>query len=61
MEEVQGIEKKRFGKNWGRRTWLFDRLIWTVMSYGVEIQGMKRKEKNGEIEGKVSKVSFWSR
>lgn len=37
MEEVWRIEKKRFGKDWGRRMWLFDRLIWAVKSCGVEI------------------------
>lgn len=26
------FEGKRFGKDWRRRIWLFDRLIWTVMS-----------------------------
>lgn len=36
MGQVWGIEK-RFGKDWGRRLWLFDRLVWTVMGYGVEI------------------------
>lgn len=29
--------KKRFGKDWGRRLWLFDKLIWMVLSFGVEI------------------------
>lgn len=36
MGQVWGIEK-RFRKDWGRRLWLFDRLVWTVMGYGVEI------------------------
>lgn len=37
--EVWGIGKRRFGKDWNRRIWLFDRLVWTVMSYDVEIWG----------------------
>lgn len=28
-------------KNWERRLWLFDRLVWTVMSHGVEIWAWK--------------------
>jgi len=31
------IGKKRFGRDWGRRLWLFDRLVWTVMGYWVEV------------------------
>jgi len=30
LGQVWGIGKRRFG----RRGWLFDALIWTVMSYG---------------------------
>lgn len=37
MEEVWGIGKRKFGKDWNRKLWLLDKLIWTVMSYGVEI------------------------
>lgn len=37
--EMWGIGKRRFGKDWNRRIWLFDRLVWTVMSYDVEIWG----------------------
>lgn len=40
--QVWGIGKKRFGGDWGRRIWLFDRLVWTVLSYGVEVWGLKR-------------------
>lgn len=35
-----GNREKRFGGfggDWRRRLWLFDKLIWTLMSYGVEI------------------------
>lgn len=37
MGQVWGIEKRRFSKNWELRLWLFDRLVWSVISYGVEI------------------------
>lgn len=39
MRQVWGIGKRRFRGDWGRRVWLFDRLVWTVMGYGVEIWG----------------------
>lgn len=45
MREMWG-KKKRFGKNWARRMWLFDRLVWVVMSYEkVEIWKWKEKDK----------------
>lgn len=47
MGEVWRIGKRKFDKDWCRRLWLFDRLIWTVLSYGVEIWGWKERE---EIE-----------
>lgn len=34
---IWGIRKRRFGKHWGKRIWLFDRLVWTALSYRVEI------------------------
>lgn len=37
MGGVWGIEKRRFGKDWGKRLWLFNRLLWMVLRYGVEI------------------------
>lgn len=37
MKEVWEIGKRKFGKDWNRKLWLFDKLIWTVMSYGAEI------------------------
>ncbi|XP_025993782.2 uncharacterized protein LOC113004505 [Solenopsis invicta] len=44
MGQVWGIGKRRFGKDWGRRVWLFDRLVWTVMGYGAEVWGWKERE-----------------
>jgi len=39
MREVWGIGKRLWGKDWERRLWLYDTLVWTVMSYGAEIWG----------------------
>lgn len=39
MGQVGGIEKRRFGGDWGKRVWLFDALVWTVITYKVEIWG----------------------
>ncbi|KYN08823.1 hypothetical protein ALC57_19070 [Trachymyrmex cornetzi] len=44
MGQVWGIRKRRFGKDWKRRIWLFDKLIWAMVSYGVEIWGWKERE-----------------
>ncbi|XP_076287327.1 uncharacterized protein LOC143212411 [Lasioglossum baleicum] len=44
MGQVWGIGKRKFGKDWGRRVWLFDKLVWSVVSYGVEIWGWKERE-----------------
>lgn len=45
MREIWGIGKKRFGKDWEKRIWLFDRLVWTVLGYGVEIWGWKERQR----------------
>lgn len=45
MREVWGIGKRRFGKDWARRLWLFDRLVWAVMGYGVEIWDGRRERR----------------
>lgn len=46
MGEVWGIGKRRFGKDWIRRIWLFDE---SVMGYGIEIwKERKRVEKMQE-------------
>ncbi|XP_043468318.1 uncharacterized protein LOC122502364 [Leptopilina heterotoma] len=39
MGQVWGIGKRKFKDDWKRRIWLFDVLVWSVMSYGVEIWG----------------------
>ncbi|KYN12960.1 hypothetical protein ALC57_14859 [Trachymyrmex cornetzi] len=48
--EVWGIGKRRFGKDWSRRIWLFDKLIWMVMSYGVEVWGWKERVEVERLE-----------
>ncbi|XP_071644396.1 uncharacterized protein [Temnothorax longispinosus] len=50
MGQVWGIGKRRFGKDWGRRLWLFDKLVWTVMGYGVEIWGWEEREGMKRLE-----------
>jgi len=36
MGEIWGIGKRRFGEDWSRRIWLFDKLM-DVISYEVEL------------------------
>lgn len=31
--------------DWSRRSWLFDKLVWTVLSYGVEVWGWEKRER----------------
>lgn len=39
IRQVWGIGKRRFTGDWERRIWLCERLVGTVMSYGVKIWG----------------------
>lgn len=48
MRRVWEVGKRRFQKDWKRRMWLFYRLVWSGMSYGIEIWGWRKREK---IEG----------
>lgn len=50
MRQVWEIGKRRYGKDWGRRLWLFDRLVWTVMGYGVEVWGWGERERMERLE-----------
>lgn len=52
MEQVWGIGKKIFGRDWRRRIWLFNRLVWTAARYGVEIWGWKEREKLERLQEK---------
>ncbi|XP_043264091.1 uncharacterized protein LOC122404226 [Colletes gigas] len=44
MRQVWGIGKRKFERDWGRRMWLFDTLVWSVAGYGVEVWGWKERE-----------------
>lgn len=50
LGRVWGIGKRRFGGDLGRRIWLFDRLVWTVMGFGAEIWGWVEREGMNRIE-----------
>ena len=56
MGQVWGIGKRRVGKDWGKRVWLFDRLVWSVISYGVEIWGWKSRDR---VEGLQDRFLRW--
>ena len=51
-----GIGKRRFGKDWGRRVWLFEKLVWATVSYGVEVWGWKCRER---VEGLQERYLKW--
>ena len=55
MREVWGIGKRRFGKDWARRIWMFDRLVWAVLGYGVEIWGWKEREEIERVQDRFLK------
>lgn len=42
MGQVYGIKKRRFGKDLGKRLWIFDKLIWMVLSYEAEFGSERR-------------------
>lgn len=37
-------------KDWKRRIWLYDTLIWTVMGYGDEVWGWKERKEMEDIQ-----------
>ena len=57
MGQVWSIGKRRFGRDWKKRLWLFDRLVWTVMGYGVEIWGWKERQ---EMESLQTRYMNWT-
>src|SRR5436190_12995035 len=50
MGQVWGIGKRRFKGDWGKRVWLFDSLVWTVMGYGVEVWGWRERERVEKVQ-----------
>ncbi|KMQ86137.1 hypothetical protein RF55_14979 [Lasius niger] len=50
LGQIWGIEKRRFGGDWEKRIWLFDALVWSVVSYGVEIWEWKKREKMERLQ-----------
>ena len=45
MGRVWGIGKRRFVKDWEKRVWLFDKLVWAVVEYGVEVWRWRARER----------------
>ncbi|XP_032689845.1 uncharacterized protein LOC116853082 [Odontomachus brunneus] len=43
------------GRDWKRRLWLFDRLVWTVMKYGAEIWGWREREELERVQERFVK------
>lgn len=43
LGQVWMIGKRRFSEEWGRKIWMFDRLIWTVMGFGADIWGERER------------------
>ena len=56
MGKVWGLGKRLFGKDWGRRIWLFDRLVWAVVGYGVEVWGWRER---GKVEALQERFLKW--
>src|SRR5436190_16029940 len=52
MGQVWSIGKRRFKNDWGKRLWLFDALVWSVMGYGVEMWGWREREKIEHLQEK---------
>jgi len=41
MSQIWGLGKRKFGRDWGKKLWLFDALVWSVLGFGVEVWGWK--------------------
>lgn len=44
LGQVWGLGKRKFRREWAKRIWLFDKLVWSVLSYRVEIWGWKERD-----------------
>ena len=58
MRQVCGIGKTKFEKDWGKRMWLSDALVWTVTGYEAEIWGWKEREEVDRIQERFIKWSL---
>lgn len=56
MGQVWRIGKRRFRRNWARRLWICDRLVWTVLKYSVEVWGWRKRDR---IEGVEERYLRW--
>lgn len=54
--QVWSLGRRIFSRDVGRRLWLFDTLVWTVIGYGAEILGWKEQE---EIERMEERYMRW--
>ncbi|XP_051161831.1 uncharacterized protein LOC127281899 [Leptopilina boulardi] len=57
MGQVWGIGKRRFEDDWRKRVWLFDALVWSIVSYGVEIWGWNEI---GKLESMHERYLRWT-
>ncbi|KAL6419346.1 hypothetical protein ACFW04_013925 [Cataglyphis niger] len=48
--QVWEIGKRKFRNDWGKRLWLFDKLVWTVMGYEVKIWGWSERKELGKLQ-----------
>ncbi|XP_070526501.1 golgin subfamily A member 6-like protein 1 [Cardiocondyla obscurior] len=56
MGQVWALGRSKFRKDWSQRIWLFDRLVWSVANYGLEIWGWGKRE---EVESLQNKYLRW--
>ena len=56
MGKVWGLGQRLFGKDWGRRIWLFDRLVWAVVGYGGGGVGFGGEGESGGVTGEIPEV-----
>lgn len=54
MGQIWGIGKRRFGREWGKRLWMFYRLVWISRIWGGDM-GMGGK-RGGEIGRKIPEM-----
>lgn len=50
LGQAWGIGKRRFRGDWGKRIWIFDALVWTVMGYGVEVWDWREREEMEKLQ-----------